>query len=266
MKTAWIRHGGKDRTAHVRDDGSLKTTDGSMLRTEEIEWLPPAHGTVFGVALNHAAHLAQLAAAFRAAPYQEPPRMPVLFIKPENTITAHAAMVQVPDGIRAIQPGPSLAVVMHRPARRVRVEDAFRFIKGYTIFNDFSLPEQNFFRPPVRTKCFDSFGPLGPYVIDMEDLPDPHDVTIRTHVNGKLRQVWKTRELVRSIPELIESISSFMTLWEDDVIATGFAPDRVSVAAGDTVVVEVSGIGSLTSRIVTERKYHAGAGKRDAAA
>ncbi|MGH8246260.1 MAG: fumarylacetoacetate hydrolase family protein [Gammaproteobacteria bacterium] len=266
MKTARIRHAGEDRIAHVREDGLLKTADGSLLRPEEIEWLPPPHGVVIGVALNHAAHVSQLAAAFRAAPYQEPPRTPVLFIKPENTITGHAAMVQVPDGVPAVQPGPSLAVVIGRTARRVRFEDAFSLVKGYTIFNDFSLPELNYYRPPVRTKCFDSFGPLGPYVVDMEDLPDPRDVTLRTHVNGELRQEWRTRELLRSIPELIESISAFMTLHEDDVIATGFAPERTNVVAGDIVVVEVSGIGSLASRIVTEGEYYAGAGAVEAVA
>ncbi|MBI2970049.1 MAG: fumarylacetoacetate hydrolase family protein [Gammaproteobacteria bacterium] len=256
MRTGRVVHGGRVRIVNILDGGALRAGDGTLLSPGEITWLPPAHGMVIGVALNHAAHAAQLRAVFHAPPYREPPRTPVLFIKPETTITAHGAFVQHPDGVPAIHAGPSLAVVMGKTARRVPQVDAFRFIKGYTILNDFTLPEDSYFRPPIRAKCFDSFGPLGPWVVGMEELADPRNVTLRTLVNGELRQEFSTRDLIRSIPELIESISSFMTLREDDVIAAGFAPDRVTVAAGDTVTVEATGNGSLTSVIVTEREYY----------
>lgn len=206
----------------------------------------PPHGTVFGVALNFAAEVKELA---------EPPKSPVLFIKPENTITGHGALVQHPDGVAAIQPGPALAFVMGKRARRVSRDDAFDYIRGYTLFNDFSLPETSYFRPPVRAKCFDTFGPLGPCVVARGQLAHPHDVTLRTWVNGVKVQEASTRDLVWRIPELIESISSFLTLEENDVIATGFPPGRVDVRAGDTVTVEAAGIGELTSYVVTEREY-----------
>ena len=197
---------------------------------------------VIGVALNFASEVAALAS---------PPRAPVLYIKPENTLTSHLASVLHPDGVPAIQPGPSLAVVLGRRARRVDRLRALDYVKGYTLFNDFSLRETSHFRPPVRSKCFDSFGPLGPEVIP---LGDPHDVTLRCRVNGELRQEGSTRDQIWKIPELIEAITSFLTLEEGDVIATGVPPGRVDVVAGDSVTVEGEGL-TLTSLIVSEDEY-----------
>jgi 5-oxopent-3-ene-1,2,5-tricarboxylate decarboxylase/2-hydroxyhepta-2,4-diene-1,7-dioate isomerase len=199
-----------------------------------------------GVALNFASEIAELA---------EKPRNPVLFLKSENTLTGDGAMVQQPDGAAAVQPGPALAIVMGKKARRVPAKEAYDFVKGYALFNDISLRETTYFRPPVRAKCHDSFGPLSRLLVESDGLTDPHDVTLRTWVNGKLRQEGTTRELVFRIPELIENISSFLTLQEGDLIATGSPPGRVDVTAGDTVTVEADGLGELTSRIVTEREY-----------
>ncbi len=201
---------------------------------------------VIGVALNFASEIAGLA---------DPPRTPVLFIKPENTLTFHLSPVLHPDGVPAIQPGPSLAVVLARRARRVDRKDAFDFVKGYALFNDFSLKETSHFRPPVRTKCFDSFGPLGPTVVPRNRVSDPHDVTLRCRVNGDVRQEGTTRDLVWKIPELIELITSFMTLEEDDAIATGVPPARVDVVAGDVVTIEAVGLLELTNSVVTESEF-----------
>jgi 5-oxopent-3-ene-1,2,5-tricarboxylate decarboxylase / 2-hydroxyhepta-2,4-diene-1,7-dioate isomerase len=201
---------------------------------------------VIGVALNFSSEIAELA---------NPPKAPVLYIKPANTLTSHLSPVLHPDGVPAIQPGPSLAVVMGRRARRVPREKAFDCVKGYTLFNDFSLKEESQFRPPVRTKCFDSFGPLGPAVLSRDRVTDPYDVTLRCRVNGELRQEGSTRDLVWRIPELIEVITSFMTLDEDDAIALGVPPGRVDVVAGETVTVEAVGFLELTNAVVTESEY-----------
>jgi len=201
---------------------------------------------VIGVALNFASEISGLAT---------PPKAPVLYIKPANTLTSHLSPVLHPDGVPAIQPGPSLAVVMGRGARRVPREKAFDCVKGYTLLNDFSLKEESQFRPPVRTKCFDSFGPLGPAVLSRDRVTDPYDVTLRCRVNGELRQEGSTRDLVWRIPELIEVITSFMTLDEDDAIALGVPPGRVDVVAGETVTVEAVGFLELTNAVVTESEY-----------
>jgi len=198
---------------------------------------------VIGVALNLTSEVAVLDC---------PPKAPVLCIKPENTLSSHLASVPHPDGVPAIQPGPSLAVVLGRRARRVDRLRALDYVKGYTLFNDFSLRETSLFRPPVRSKCFDSFGPLGPGVIPLED---PHDVTLRCRVNGEIRQEGSTRDLAFRIPELIEAITSFLTLEEGDAIATGVPPGRVDVVAGDSVTVEAVGALALTNFIVSEDEF-----------
>lgn len=201
---------------------------------------------VIGVALNFASEVRELA---------EHPTNPVLFLKPENALTGHLAPVPHPEGVPAIQTGPSLAVVLGRRARRVPRENAFDYVKGYRLFNDFSLRETSTFRPPVRAKGFDCFGPLGPTLVPRDAVRDPHDVTLRCRVNGKIRQEGATRDLVFRIPELIEHISSFMTLEEDDAIAIGVPPGRVDVFAGDSVSVEAEGFANLTNPVVTEREY-----------
>ncbi len=198
---------------------------------------------VIGVALNFVSELAELA---------ERPKTPVLYIKPQNTLTSHLALVPHPEGADAIQPGPALALVLSRRARRVRREEALDYVKGYTLFNDFSLKEASRFRPPVRSKCFDSFGPLGPGVVPLDE---PEDVTLRCRVNGDVRQEGSMRDLVWRIPELLEAITSFMTLEEDDAIATGVPPGRVDVVAGDSVTVEAVGFLELTNFVVSESEF-----------
>jgi 5-oxopent-3-ene-1,2,5-tricarboxylate decarboxylase/2-hydroxyhepta-2,4-diene-1,7-dioate isomerase len=201
---------------------------------------------VIGVALNFASEISGLA---------DPPKTPVLYVKPANTITSHLSPVLHPDGFPAIQPGPSLAVVMGRRARRLGRSEALDFVEGYTLLNDFSLKETSHFRPPVRAKGFDSFGPLGPSVVPRNKVADPHDVTLRCRVNGELVQEGTTRDLVWRIPELIEAITSFMTLEEGDAIATGVPPGRVDVVAGDVVTIEAVGLLELTNPVVAESEY-----------
>lgn len=258
MKTGKVISGGVSHVVSVQGDGSLLTATGEVLDGECVQWLPPAHGMIICAALNYRSHLAQLDARFHESPYGKPPQNPVLFIKPENTLNGHRCTVQIPDDVTAIQPGPALALVIGRMARCVKADDAVAFIKGYTLFNDFSLPEESFFRPPVRGKCFDSSGPLGPIVVGVDEAPDPGDLEVLLHVNGELRQSARTSDLVWSIPLLMESVTDFMTLREDDILVTGFPAGRVDAVAGDSVAVEVEGIGRLESEIVSESEYYRG--------
>jgi len=208
------------------------------------------------VALNYITHVEQIEDQFHEPPYREPPKTPVLFIKPRNTITAHGCTVPYPDGAAAVQPGPSLAVVMGRQACRVSEAEAMDRIAGYTIFNDFSLPEESYFRPAITSKCYDAFGPLGPAIVGKDRVADPHNLAIRTRVNGELCQQGHTDELVWSIPALVAFISGFKTLYPGEVIATGFPAGRVDVRAGDEVCIEVEGIGRLCNRLVSEEEFY----------
>lgn len=210
-----------------------------------------AGGTLFGVALNYRGLLDKLLASFHEAPYKQPPAKPVLFIKTPNTRNINGGDVIKPAGKR-LQPGPAVGVVIGKTASRVRAADALSHVLGYTIVNEFSLPEDSYYRPAVKDKCRDGFCPIGPVITPAEAIADPSALGIRLYVNGELKQENTTANWVRTLPELIETLSEFMTLNEGDVIITGTPEGRVDVEPGDQVVVEVDGLGNLLSLVVAE--------------
>lgn len=212
-----------------------------------------ASGTLFGVALNYQGLLDQHLAAFQQAPYQKPPTQPVLFIKTPNTRNQHDAVVLHPQGER-LQPGPALGVVIGQRASRVSVDNAMAHVAGYVVVNEFSLPEDSYYRPAVKAKCRDGFCALGPQLVAREQIANPHQLSLKLFVNSELRQQNTTANFVRDIPRLIAEISEFMTLHEGDVLITGTPEGRVDVQPGDTVEVEISGLGRLVNHIQAEEQ------------
>lgn len=210
-----------------------------------------ANGTLFGVALNFQGLLNQRIAEFEQAPYQKPPVKPVLFIKTPNTRNSHDRAVIHPTGER-LQAGPALGVVIGKRASRVSIEHALEHVAGYTIVNEFSLPEDSYYRPAVKAKCRDGFCSLGPELIARDQVASPDQLDLKLFINGELRQQNSTANLVRNIAQLIAEISEFMTLDEGDVLITGTPEGRVDVVPGDTVEVEISGLGRLVNHIVAE--------------
>ncbi|WP_338576636.1 fumarylacetoacetate hydrolase family protein [Pseudomonas canadensis] len=210
-----------------------------------------ASGTLFGVALNYQGLLDQHLAAFQHAPYQKPPTKPVLFIKTPNTRNQHDAVVLHPQGER-LQPGPALGVVIGQRASRVSLDNAMAHVAGYAVVNEFSLPEDSYYRPAVKAKCRDGFCALGPAFVPRDQVGNPNQLSLKLWVNGELRQENSTANWVRDIPQLIAEISEFMTLYPGDVLITGTPEGRVDVVPGDTVEVEISGVGRLTSHIQAE--------------
>jgi len=208
--------------------------------------------TVFGVALNWQGLLEQWQEKFNQPPYQKPPQKPVLFIKTPNTLNHDGGQVAQPRGER-LQPGPTLGVVIGRDASRVKAADALSHIAGYVIANEFSLPEDSYYRPAVKAKCRDGFCALGA-LVPVAEVPDSSQLGIRLRVNGEVRQSGSTADWVRPLPELIEAITEFMTLHAGDVLLTGTPPGRVDVEPGDEdeVVVEIDCLGQLTNTIVAE--------------
>ena len=211
-----------------------------------------ATGTLFGVALNYQGLLKQRLAEFEQPPYQKPPVKPVLFIKTPNTRNGHDQAVIYPAGIQHLQPGPALGVVIGKDASRVSEAQALDYVAGYTIVNEFSLPEDSYYRPAVKAKCRDGFCSLGPELVARDQVANPHQLSLKLYVNGELRQQNSTANFVRNIPQLIAEISEFMTLHEGDVLITGTPEGRVDVLPGDTVEVEISGLGRLVNHIVAE--------------
>ncbi len=166
-----------------------------------------ATGTLFGVALNYQGLLKQRLAEFEQPPYQKPPLKPVLFIKTPNTRNWHGAEVFHPGRGETLQPGPALGVVMGKSASRVSAAEALDYVAGYTIVNEFSLPEDSYYRPAVKAKCRDGFCAIGPELGAYHSRwPTSHSLAITLYVNGEVRQQNCTANLVRNIPQLIAEI------------------------------------------------------------
>jgi len=145
-----------------------------------------ASSTVFGVALNFHGLLAQRLDEFQQPPYQKPPQTPVLFIKTPNTLNHDGGQVAQPRGER-LQPGPALGVVIGRDVSRVKAADVLDHIAGYIIANEFSLPEDSYYRPAVKAKCRDGFCALGA-LVPVGEVLDSSQLGIRLRVNGEVRQ------------------------------------------------------------------------------
>lgn len=210
-----------------------------------------ASGTLFGVALNYQGLLDQHLAAFQQAPYQKPPAKPVLFIKTPNTRNKHGGVVLHPAGER-LQPGPALGVVIGQRTSRVSLENAMAHVAGYVVVNEFSLPEDSYYRPAVKAKCRDGFCALSADLIPRDQVANPNQLSLKLFVNGELRQENSTTHWVRDIPQLIAEISEFMTLYPGDVLITGTPEGRVDVQPGDQVEVEINGIGRLANTVQAE--------------
>ena len=129
-------------------------------------------------------------------------------------------------------------------------------VAGYTVANDYAIRDylENWYRPNLRVKNRDGCTVLGPWLVDADDVPDPHALELRTFVNGELKQHGNTRDLIDDVPALIEYLSSFMTLLPGDIILTGTPEGVVNVNPGDEVVCEIDGIGRLLNTVVADAR------------
>ncbi|WP_162380760.1 4-hydroxyphenylacetate degradation bifunctional isomerase/decarboxylase [Citrobacter sp. NCU1] len=204
------------------------------------------NGTLFALGLNYADHASEL--DFK------PPEEPLVFIKAPNTFNGDNQTSVRPDNIEYMHYEAELVVVIGKTARNVTEADAMDYVAGYTICNDYAIRDylENYYRPNLRVKSRDGLTPIAPWIVDKAAIPDPHNLALRTFVNGELRQQGTTADLIFNIPYLIAYLSEFMTLQPGDMIATGTPKGLSDVVPGDEVVVEVEGVGRLVNRIVSE--------------
>ena len=237
---------GRYHEGELISDGVLQAETGVAYSVDDVTFmLPLAPRKVLGLALNYADHAEELGL--------DKPNEPVLFFKPANSWVAHRAEVVRPHHVEYMHYENELAVVIGRRARNVRAEDASEYIRGYTIANDVTVRDfvGNLYRPPVKAKGWDSFGPIGPFLVEGE-IDDPNSLDIRTYVNDELRQQGNTKDLMWKIPEIIEFITRFMTLEPNDMILTGTPKGLSHVHSGDVMRLEIDGLGSLVNPVVEE--------------
>jgi 5-oxopent-3-ene-1,2,5-tricarboxylate decarboxylase / 2-hydroxyhepta-2,4-diene-1,7-dioate isomerase len=225
-------------------DGIRLVDAGIVLREDEVRWLPPIEfRTIFALGLNYADHAKEL--AFKA------PSEPLVFLKGPNTLNGHRGVTHRPAGVRFMHYECELAVVIGRAGRRIARSQAWAHVAGYTVANDYAIRDylENYERPNLRVKNRDGCTPIGPWLVDAADVPDPMNLALRTTVNGEVTQRGNTRDMVFDIPALIEHLSGFMTLSPGDVILTGTPDGVVDCQVGDEVVCEIDGIGRLVNTI-----------------
>ncbi|SFL47192.1 fumarylacetoacetate hydrolase family protein [Salibacterium qingdaonense] len=230
-------------------DVQPETNDVRGLPDNNVTWRVPVNGTVYGAALNYREELDELGDALHEKPYNKPPEAPVLYIKPVNTLNPHQHPVPMPADENELQTGASLGIVIGKTAVQVNPGDAWEYIEGFTAANDISLPFESFHRPPIKQKARDKFCPVGPWIVDKADVPDPDQLTIETKVNSETKQKASTAGLVRSIPRLLADVTEFMTLYEGDVLLTGTPARPPHVQKGDHVQVTIEQIGTLENTI-----------------
>lgn len=228
----------------------------SLIADQEQQWLPATTGTVLGIALNHTDLREQMEEAFNTKPHVNPPKTPVLHIKTDNTHIGNGSAIPAPADGEAIYAGPSLGVVIGKAATRVSAANALDYVKGYTVVNEVSLAENSFYRPAVKAKCRDGFCPIGPWVVDVADVKEPEALQITTYINGEMQHCTTTAKLHYGIAEIVEYVSSFITLQPGDLLIAG-TPKRtenLALKAGDTVAIEIEQIGRLENPVVAEQE------------
>lgn len=175
------------------------------------------------------------------------PSEPLMFLKPTTALIGPDDTIQLPPSSSEVHFEGELALVIGRTARDISVTDAPDVIAGYTLMNDVTARDiQRREKAYTRAKGFDTFAPLGPAIVPGLD---PRALTVRTHVNGELRQESSCDDLIFSIPELIAFVTQIMTLLPGDVISTGTPSGVGPLVDGDTVTVSIDPIGELTNPV-----------------
>jgi 2-keto-4-pentenoate hydratase/2-oxohepta-3-ene-1,7-dioic acid hydratase in catechol pathway len=175
----------------------------------------------------------------------------MIFLKPSTSVIGDGDAIRLPPSSEEVHYEGELAVVIGSPARNVSVDDALRYVFGYAGGNDVTARDQQ--RADVqftRSKGYDSFCPFGPWV---ETVLDPADLRIVTRVNGAVKQDGRTSQMIHGVAEQIAFASGVMTLLPGDVLLTGTPAGVGPIVAGDTVSVEIEGIGTLTNPVVAAK-------------
>jgi len=202
-----------------------------------VDVLAPADPSkIVCVGRNYADHAAELGS--------DVPDRPLLFLKPPNAVASHGDTVTVPAGKDRVDWEAELAVVIGEQCKAVDAADAMGVVAGFTCMNDVSnrddqRREQNW----VRGKAFDGAAPLGPVLATPDEVPA--DASVKLRVNGETKQSSDREHMIFDVPTLIEEVTAYLTLEPGDVIATGTPEGVGALADGDTVAVEIEGVGVL---------------------
>jgi 2-keto-4-pentenoate hydratase/2-oxohepta-3-ene-1,7-dioic acid hydratase in catechol pathway len=254
MKIVRFRHNERDRYGALEGD-RIVLLDGTIeaftpapgaasVALDEVRLLAPVTPSkIVAIGLNYADHAAE--------GNRELPKEPMLFIKPSTAVIGPGDDIIYPPQTANLHHEGELAIVIGKAARSVSQAEARRYVLGYTCANDVTARDLQ--RRDVqftRGKGFDTFAPLGPWIVT--DL-DPADLALQVRVNGEVRQQSRTAQLIFNCDYLVSFISQVMTLLPGDVISTGTPAGVSPMKVGDVVEVEIERIGCLRNTIAAPR-------------
>lgn len=234
--------------------GDFRVTDRPAQVGKILAPLVPTN--ILCIGLNYRQHAEETGAKI--------PEFPVLFLKATSSVQNPGDPIELPRALRSeeVDYECELAIVIGKRCKNVSRKDALDYVLGYTCANDVSARDWQKRKGGgqwSRGKTFDTFCPLGPWIVTPEEIPNPNALRIRTELNGQTVQDWNTDDMIFDVPALIEFLSGSTTLLPGTVILTG-TPHGVGMArkpplwmqAGDSVTVEIERIGSLTNPVVAE--------------
>jgi 2-keto-4-pentenoate hydratase/2-oxohepta-3-ene-1,7-dioic acid hydratase in catechol pathway len=241
---------GSDLLSHLESGEVRESEPRASASVELLAPIPRPHKIVC-IGLNYKDHSAEQGV--------DVPEEPILFAKFPNSIVGPGQPIEVPAAAAAkVDYEAELGVVIGTRAREVTVDDALSCVAGYMCMNDVSARDLQFASSQwMLGKAVDSFLPCGPYLVTVDEIPDPQTLGIRCLIGDEVMQDSNTSEMVFSVRELIAFISQTMTLEPGDLIATGtpagvgtFRNPPRYLKAGEEVSVEIDGLGRLTNRVV----------------
>ncbi|WP_108658770.1 fumarylacetoacetate hydrolase family protein [Acuticoccus kandeliae] len=203
------------------------------------------------IGLNYSDHAAETGAT--------PPTQPIMFQKAVSAIVGPNDDVELPRGSEALDWEVELAIVIGKEAKYVSEADAMDYVAGFTLFNDVSERDYQTKREGQWTKgkSHDTFGPLGPWLVTRDEMPDPHNLDMWLDVNGQRRQTGSTSTLIFNVPTIVSYVSNFMTLKPGDVIPTGTPPGVAMgmkppqyLKVGDVMTLGIAGLGEQRQKVV----------------
>ncbi|MCX7795230.1 MAG: fumarylacetoacetate hydrolase family protein [bacterium] len=183
------------------------------------------------------------------------PREPIFFSKAVSSIIGHEDKIVYPTWLTRVDPEVELGVIIGKEAKNIPEENAIDYVLGYTIVNDVTARDMQtedlrIANPWFRSKSFDTFCPIGPYLVLKEQILNPHNLNIELRVNGNIRQKDNTKNLIFKIPYIISFITRHITLEPGDIIATGTPSGIAPIKPGDVIEAEIEGIGILKNIVI----------------
>jgi 2-keto-4-pentenoate hydratase/2-oxohepta-3-ene-1,7-dioic acid hydratase in catechol pathway len=211
-------------------------------RLSEVKLLAPCEPSkIVGIGLNYRDHAEEAG--------MELPKEPMLFLMPDTAVIGPGQTIRLPEASERVDYEGELGIVIGRPAFRIKKEEARDYILGYTCFNDVTARDLQILDMQwTRAKGFDTFAPIGPWIVtDM----DPGSLDIETFLNGTRKQNSNTRQLLFDPDHLVAFVSGVMTLGPGDVIASGTPAGIGPMEPGDRVEIRIQGIGSLFNDVAS---------------